>query len=191
MAPLTRLALPKTSRAALIAALLAGAVLPARAQTVRASKAEVEAVFLYNFARFVTWPESAFADARAPLTICVLGTDPFGPLLDETVRGERLGEHPIAVTRIQRTEQATACHILYVGASLASEIEAIGAGTRASPVLTVSGVTGFARRGGIIEFLNDAGRVRLRINLRAAQSANLSVSSKLLRVADVVGTDGR
>src|ERR1041385_4584869 len=46
---------------------------------------QLKAAFLYNFAKFVNWPTNSFADARAPLAIAVLGTDPFGPLLKDTV----------------------------------------------------------------------------------------------------------
>lgn len=170
--------------------LVLGGAGTARAQ-VRASEAQVEAVFLYNFARFVTWPESAFANARAPLVICVLGRDRFGGFLDETVRGEHVDEHPLQVQRVQRADQAAECQILYLARPDAELFDAVRAATRNRPVLTVSNDGGFAERGGTIEFVTDGGRVRLRINLRTARTGNLTISSKLLRAAEVVGAGGR
>ncbi len=59
------------------------------------------------------------------------------------------------------------------------------------PVLTVSDADDFASQGGIIEFFTDKSRIRLRINLDAADAAKLTISSKLLRVAEVVRTPRR
>src|SRR5712691_6806881 len=59
------------------------------AQAARPSEYQVKAVFLFNFAQFVDWPPEAVADSQAPLTIGVLGENPFGDVLDATVRGER------------------------------------------------------------------------------------------------------
>src|SRR5438046_10743513 len=74
------------------------------AQAARASEAQVEAVFLFNFAQFVDWPPEAVPDSQAPLVIGILGGDPFGDLLDATVRGERRGARPFVVQRYQRVE---------------------------------------------------------------------------------------
>src|SRR3989475_10105210 len=72
------------------------------AQTGKASEAQVTAVFLFNFAQFVDWPPEAVPDSQAPLVIGILGGDPFGDLLDATVRGERRGARPFVVHRSQR-----------------------------------------------------------------------------------------
>jgi hypothetical protein len=171
---------------------LATATAPAPAQTpTQASVApeyQVKAVFLFNFAQFVEWPPSAFPDSAAPLVICVLGEDPFGPYLDETVRGERVQGHPLAVQRTRHVEEIRNCHILFVGRQEQERLEEILDTLKGRPALTVSDAEGFARRGGIIRFVTDRNRIRLRINLEAARDANLRLSSKLLRPAQIVRT---
>src|SRR5713101_2266292 len=93
------------------------------AQTGKASEAQVKAVFLFNFAQFVDWPADAVPDSQAPLVIGILGGDPFGDVLDATVRGERSGARPFVIHRYQRVEDITRCDILFISRSLADQQE--------------------------------------------------------------------
>lgn len=160
---------------------------PARAST--APEYQVKAVFLFNFAQFVEWPATAFLDSAAPLTICVLGEDPFGSYLDETVQGESVQAHPLAVRRHHRVTETTGCHIVFVGRQDQTTLREILDTLRSRPVLTVSDADEFAERGGMIRFMTDKNRIRLQINLGAARAADLTLSSKLLRPAQIVRTD--
>ena len=172
----------------LLVPVLAGREL--EAQAVRASEYQVKAVFLFNFAQFVDWPADAFADSTAPLVIGVLGADPFGGALDRTVRDERLAGRPFEVRRYQSVEEITTCHILFISRSQGSRPEAILAGLKRRPILTVSDADRFAERGGMIRFVSDRNRIRLQLNLAAAEAAQLTISSKLLRVAEIVPRPG-
>jgi hypothetical protein len=171
---------------------LAAATVPAPAQTPAqgsvAPEYQVKAVFLYNFAQFVEWPASAFPDSAAPLVICVLGEDPFGPYLDETVRGEAVQAHPLIVQRSSRVEEIRSCHILFVGRQEQDRLDEILDTLQGRSALTVSDADDFAKRGGMIRFVTDRNRIRLRINLEAARDAHLTLSSKLLRPAQIVRT---
>jgi len=168
----------------LVALLLAGRGLAA--QAVRASEYQVKAVFLFNFAQFVDWPAEAFPATDTPLVICVLGNDPFGGALDQTVRDERLGGRSFQVRRHQSVDEIQTCHILFISRAEGDRPEAILAGLKDRPILTVSDANGFAERGGMIRFVTDRNRIRLQLNLAAAEAARLTISSKLLRVAEVI-----
>src|SRR5690348_13012564 len=85
---------------------------PARAETSREYR--LKAVFLYNFIQFTDWPTNAFESTDSPLVVGVLGTDPFGPFLDQTVRGEISHGHPIVVQRFRTVEEIKTCHILFI-----------------------------------------------------------------------------
>ena len=161
------------------------------AQTGNASEAQVKAVFLFNFAQFVDWPPEAVPDSQAPLVIGILGADPFGAFLDATVRGERRGARPFAVQRYQRVEDITRCDILFINRSAGAQPEEILARLKNRPILTVSDADRFAERGGMIRFVTDRSRIRLQINPEAAEAAHLTISSKLLRVAEVITPTGR
>ena len=155
------------------------------AQTAIPAEYQVKAVFLYNFARFVNWPPKAFPDPQAPLVIGVLGEDPFGAYLDETVRGENVNGRPLVVQRYRRVSEIKACHLLFISRSESDRLEQILAALRGRNILTVSDADGFTTRGGMIGFFTEKNKVRMQVNLDVVKSANLNVSSKLLRVAEV------
>jgi hypothetical protein len=146
----------------------------------------VKATFLFQFTQFVDWPPEAFGAAEAPLVIAVLGEDPFGRFLDDTVRDEKANGHPLVVQRYQRIEEVKNCHVLYLAQQEARRIPDIESAFKQRNILTVSDAVDFTSRGGIIQFVTQEKRVGLRINLSAAKSANLTISSKLLRLARVI-----
>ena len=161
------------------------------AQAAKASEAQVKAVFLFNFAQFVDWPPEAVPDSQAPLVIGILGSDPFGDFLDATVRGEHRGARPFAVRRYQRVDDITRCDILFISRPVGDRPEEILARLKNRPILTVSDAERFAERGGMIRFVTDRSRIRLQINPEPAEAARLTISSKLLRVAEVITPTGR
>jgi hypothetical protein len=156
------------------------------AQTEAPREYQLKAVFLFNFAQFVEWPPQAFADAQTPLVIGVLGRDPFGAYLDETVRGERVNNRSLVVQRYGRVEDINTCHILFISRSEGDRLEQILARLRGRNILTVADAEGFAPPGVMIRLVTVENKIRLRINLEVAQAANLRISSKLLRPAEIV-----
>jgi hypothetical protein len=172
---------------AVLLLLLAG-VPRSSAQATTPHEYQIKAVFLFNFAQFVDWPPTVFADPRAPLIIGVLGEDPFGSILDDTLRGETIGERTLVIKRYRRREDIDHCHILFISQSEGTRLEAIVQGLRGRHVLTVSDTDGFALRGVMIRFVTEKSKIRFRINLDAAKAASLVISSKLLRPAEIITT---
>jgi hypothetical protein len=169
--------------------MVAGASTPqAAAQT--SPEYQLKAVFLFNFAQFVEWPTDAFPDSDAPLVIGVLGEDPFGPYLDETIRGESVNNRHLLVRRYHGVQDVDTCHILFVSREEQGNLPQILDHLKGRSILTVSDADHFASLGGIIRFVTDHNRIRLRINLDAAKAANLTLSSKLLRPAQIVPSGG-
>jgi hypothetical protein len=157
------------------------------AQTTIPREYQIKAAFLFNFAQFVEWPTNAFQEATTPLVIGVLGEDPFGASLDETVRGEKVNNRPLVVQRYRRVEDIETCHMLFISQSERNRLEQIFAGLKNRSILTVGDLDGFALRGGMIRFVTEKNKIRLRINLPAAKAAGLTMSSKLLRPAEIIG----
>ncbi|MEJ1972225.1 MAG: YfiR/HmsC family protein [Lacunisphaera sp.] len=147
---------------------------------------QVKAVFLFNFAQFVDWPDQTFSDAGAPLVIGVLGDDPFGAYLDELVRNEKIGKHPLAVRRFGRVQDITECHILFVSRAEAGQFDRIAAELKDRSLLTVGDTDSFKPHGGMVRFVMENGKIRLRINVESAKACGLTISSKLLRWATIV-----
>ena len=175
----------KTRAALALAALL---LLPAWhvvAQTNPRQEYALKAVFLYNFCRFIEWPERAFTSAEDPMVIAVVGEDPFGRILDETVKGEVVKGRRIRVERYRRPSDVGRCHILFVAGSDNSQATAVLAAVADQSVLTVGEADTFLQQGGMIALTAEQNRVRLRISPARLRAANLVASSKLLRVAEI------
>ncbi len=146
---------------------------------------QVKAVFLYNFTQFVAWPESAFPAKDAPLIIGILGPDPFGEYLDTVVSGESAAHHPIRVRRFRNPEDVRDCHILFVRVP-DGEIASLPKTLGKKGMLTVGDSRGFSQAGGMVNFIKRQGKIGLQVNLDAVKDAGLDVSSKLLRLAEIV-----
>lgn len=170
------------------AALLTLTGWPLAAAHAQPSEYEVKAVFLFNFSQFVDWPPRAFAGSQEPLIIGVLGEDPFGAVLDEVVHEESVNGRPLVARRFDDVSQVDHCHILFVASSQRARLDEILRQLHGRPILTVADFDGFAEQGGMVRFATVAGRIRLHINLDAARAENLTISSKLLRPAQIVAT---
>jgi YfiR/HmsC-like len=156
------------------------------AQKPKVSEYQVKATYLYNFGRFVQWPPNAAAGKRDSFSICVLGQDPFGPSLDSTLAGETMDGKPLAVKRISTARDAGECRILFISSTEENHLKEILAALDESSILTVSDMPAFSRRGGMIQFILEGDKVRFEINLTKAETAKLTLSSELLKVATTV-----
>jgi hypothetical protein len=179
----------KTARIAAMCILASAIVTPGAPPESTQSQAKNEyalkAVFLYNFCRFIEWPKSEFASPTDPIIIAVIGDDPFGPLLEEAVHGETVRGHPIKIQRHRKPESIGHCHLLFISQSEVGRMDAVLAAVAGKSVVTVGETDAFLDLGGMIALTADRNRVRLHINPSLLRAANLDVSSKLLRVAQI------
>jgi hypothetical protein len=155
-----------------------------RGQTVEEYR--VKAAFLFNFAKFVSWPPEAFKSAGDPIAICVVGKDPFDGALEQAVRGQTVEGKPFAVRQVPDAKQMGGCHIAFVSSAERKRLSAIFQETKTSCVLTVGESENFTDGGGVVNFRIEDGKVRIQINLEAAGQHRLRISSKLLGVAEIV-----
>jgi YfiR/HmsC-like len=169
-------------------ALLFAAKPDAEAQSDIRTEYKFKAVFLFHFTQFVDWPVDAFGTSNAPLVIGVLGDNPFGNYLDETVRGETVDGHPLSIQFYRRLADVKNCQMLFISRSEEKHIQRILTDLEAKPILTVSDIADFPEQGGIIGFITVDDKIHFKINLDAAHDANLTFSSKLLRLAQIVTT---
>ncbi len=161
-----------------------GAVADAASPRAKAySEYLVKAAFLYNFARFTEWPSGTYAHPSAPLMVCVLGKDPFGPMLD-SIAGKRINGRPVAVSRLVGVEKAGQCQVLFIGESEEERVPGIVDYLAGRPVLTVCDAPGCTRFKGIIHLKVVSERIRFAIDTDCAKTAGLKFSSKLLALAE-------
>jgi hypothetical protein len=155
---------------------------PARADT--PIEYAVKAAYLTKFVPFIGWPDAVFASATAPVTICILGPDPFGNIIDKAAGGGAGAGRPISIRRIQTAESADGCHIVYVGDPQAGTLDALAG----KPVVTVTD-SGAPTRG-VITFVTLDNHVRFDIDDAAAARSGIRISSKLLELAHSVTRRG-
>jgi hypothetical protein len=146
----------------------------------------VKLAFLYNFTKFVEWPPDSYRDAGAPLTICIVGHDPFSQNLEGELRTRTVGGHPVEVKTLRANDKLSACHIVFVPVTEKDQADRIVRGLKGSRTLTVGETEGFAVLGGIINLTVEGNKVHFEINQVAAERAGLKISSRLLSIAKIV-----
>jgi hypothetical protein len=147
---------------------------------------EVKAAFIFNFAKFVTWPATAFEKNDSPIVIGIVGKDPFGSVMDQIVKGKTVDERPFVIKRLKWGAEMKECHILFVSSSEKNKLGQMPELLKDAPVLTVSETPGFAKKPGMINFFMEEDKVKIEINADAAKRAKLTISSRLLSIVKIV-----
>ena len=147
------------------------------------SEYQVKAAFLYNFAKFTKWPSGTYADASAPLVVCVLGKDAFGKALD-SLAGKRINGRPVAVSRFARAKEAVQCQVVFISESEEDRIPEIVGYLAGRPVLTVCNAPSCTRFRGTIHLKAVAQKIRFAIDIDCARAAGLKLNSKFLALAE-------
>lgn len=148
-----------------------------------ASEQSLKVAFIYNFAKFTTWPDSVFADPAAPVTLCVVGKHEYGDAF-EKVQGKSVGGRAVVVKYLAAYKGKDQCQVVYVAPSEKPRLAKIVTTGKEAHALTVSDIVGFAESGGIISMVRGSDdRIGFEINARVAEESGLKLSSKLLNLA--------
>jgi len=147
---------------------------------------KVKAAYIYNFAKFVEWPNGTFNDQNSPIIVGILGSDPFGQSIDVVVNGKLVGDRRLEVHRFKSLRNLKYCHILFVCQSEDIHLSRVLEAVDGWHTLTIGESEKFGRSGGLINFVNVDDKVRFDINMSSARKNGLTVSSRLLKLARVV-----
>jgi YfiR/HmsC-like len=176
---------------AILAVLVGLTVISRAAAGEPAPESQTKSSFLINFAEFTEWPESVFANEKGRLIIGILGSDPFGKYLDRLVENDVLKGRSVRVLRYRKVEEIKTCHNLYVSKSEGRRLNRIVRALKERPVLIVSDIENSVARGVMIEMRTESRKIKLAINLESAKAAHLTLSSKLLRLGEIVEPAGK
>jgi YfiR/HmsC-like len=155
------------------------------------SEYKIKAAYLYYFTTFVDWPSETYSRTGETLVIGVLGEDPFGAILDETLRGKSVNNRRLVARRFASIKEARDSHILFISASERDRLPSILKALEGSAVLTVGDLDQFASRGGQIAFRTEDKKVRFDINVAAVERAHLKISAQLMKLGRIVDGSGR
>jgi hypothetical protein len=158
-------------------------VASSRAEIGQLSENQAKAAYLFNFAKFVEWPASAFPSAAAPMVICILGKSPLGEAIDE-LAGRSVKGRKVQVRQLGKTEEIAGCQVLFIASSERTHLkEILNKANLASGVLTVSDINHFCSSGGMIGLVTRGERIQFEVNRGSAERAGLKPSSHLMKLA--------
>jgi hypothetical protein len=149
---------------------------------------QVKAAFIYNFVKFIEWPDEAWKSPAAPVRLCIWGNSALEGAL-EALRDKTAKNRKIQVLYAQNVQQVASCHVLFISEADPRTLGQIIGHTKKQHLLTVSDMEGFAARGGVIGLFLADNRMRFAINLGAARAAGLRISSQLLNLGKIVSTE--
>lgn len=150
----------------------------------------VKATYLYKFAPFIDWPSPAVEFPDGSFTICVIGNDPVGEVLDRVVQSQAIAGRPITIRRYAEVTGNPGCAVMYVTGSDERSVANTLAAVHGTPVLTVTNGATDAQIRGIVNFVVSDGHVRFEIDSSAATANGLTISSKLMSLAAKVQGKG-
>ncbi len=143
---------------------------------------KLKAAFLVNFSRFITWPEQSFAPGQQDFTLCVVGKNPFGTML-QAVEGQKINGRNLRIVYADSFQKLPQCHMLFISRSEKSDLDSILSRTVQQPVVTVSDIPGFVSFGGSIEFVTKDDRLSFVINHSVLKKRGIQASASMLDLA--------
>lgn len=182
---------PRLFYVPMLVCLLTGIILPGAWPAEPQPVHKLSATFVFRFAQFVQWPDSAFESSTSPIRVGILGNDLIAEVLRGIAASKKAGNRPLKVMSGDRFEDVATCHVIFVDVSKEKAIADILEGFEDASILSVSDMKNFARRGGVIHLFQKNNKMRMEINVDAARRAHLTISSKLLALATVVEDDKR
>lgn len=148
----------------------------------------LKAAFLYNFAKFVEWPEQALSHESEPFTICLIGEPRMAEATNEFIKDKQVHGRMVVSRAVASVADVRGCHLLFVDASTQHVEKLMTDGSTALPMLTVGESDQFLAQGGMIKLFVEHGKMRFTISPQAAERAQLKISSKLLTLGTIAGT---
>lgn len=150
---------------------------------------EVRALYLYNFAMFIRWPDKAFPTRNSPIRYCVLGGRALRRTLARLLENEKVKGHPLVLEPPETPIDASHCHLLYVDDTLTDDEDQLITALENQPVLTVGASRSFPHNGGMIALVRKGRRIRPLVNMKAVEQSGIRISSKLLQLSTLLSDD--
>ena len=147
---------------------------------------QIKAGFICKFVKFITWPPEMFPEPQTPIRIGILGQDPFGAIIDKTIKGLKVKKRKFVIERCNNISEMGYYHILFICRSEENRLSEIFSQIGRLPTLTISEMDRFCERGGIINFTISGTKVRFEANVQASKAIDLEISTRLLGIAKIV-----
>ena len=163
---------------------LAGPTVEVRA--VMSREYETKAAYLLKFISYIDWADQSLPPMGGTIVIGVVGENPFAPELVAEINAEKIKGRALVLKEVSSPAELRNCQIVFISLSEKQRCGQILESLKDAKTLTVSEIDGFAKQGGIINFFSEHNKVRFEINPDVARSKGLTISSELLKLANVV-----
>ena len=147
--------------------------------------ARVRAAFLFNFARFTAWPSEGGAASDGRMTYCVINDPRVAAALRTATADKQVSGQAVRVLEPTKPEAMTVCDVVYLRETPPQWLTV----PQSQATLVVGEGDDFARDHGMIGFFVNDGRLRFAINTARVRGAGLQISSRLLKLARLVGEE--
>ena len=146
----------------------------------------VKAAFVMNFAMLTEWPEAAFSNPTADISLCVVGGNTL-PQPFQSIEGKTIGTRLLHVVAVDSQTTLPECHIIFYKKEVdtADLVRTLSA-AYGKPVLTVGEKENATALGGAIHFYTENGKLRFAITPDVIAKQGLKLSSRLLQVATLI-----
>lgn len=145
---------------------------------------EVEAAYLYSFAKAAKWPAESLPD-RANLIIGVLGGgQEFVKVMEDVLAHKDINSHSVEVRHLRSPEEVKFCNVVFFRLP-EPDTRAVLAQIRKSGILLIGENKDFLNDGGMINLALDDGKISYDVNTAALEHANLRYGETSAAVANI------
>lgn len=154
----------------------------------RTQEYRLKAAFIYNFIKYTSWPEQVFADESSPIVVSIVGPDPFGKILDSTMKDKKIDGRAIVIERLAKLPETLRSHVAFTtgGVELRKKLFLMA---KDEPVLVIGDQPGDAKAGSQVGFYLEKNKVRFEVNITRVKAVKLAISSELLKLARIIRTE--
>ena len=148
---------------------------------------EVKAAYIFSFTKFINWPKTTFTLSNPPFVVGIYGDDPFGLILDKIFEGKTIKGRKLVIEHYYKPEEINNCNVLFISKINKSELTNVINVVQEKSILTIGdNIQKFCELGGMINFTKQYAKHRFEVNNNAANRAALTISSKLLSLANII-----
>jgi hypothetical protein len=145
-----------------------------------ASETQLRVLFIKKITKYIKWPGDESYSKRNMITIAAVRKSEIANYFKEKEQFKVV------------SWPSDKCQVLFFNTESSRDIAAVLKRISDRPILTIGKSSQFLKMGGIINLKESGGRIKLQVNICAAQKAGLNISSKLLRLSEIFcGADPR
>jgi YfiR/HmsC-like len=145
----------------------------------------IKAAFIYNFTKFVLWPQQdSYSDSES-FKVCILGDDRLTAAAS-SIQGKSVHGKVLQIKSITNAGENGPCEIMFLAISNTEQLQQVLDSIKGASILSVGDNSDFVDNGGIIGLFVENNKVKFNINQLAAGDNGLKINSRLLELANRV-----